>query len=223
MRPDGATITEMAKAVDAPISSVQGFINGLVATGYLNESDRRYRLGAGPYVLALRSRGSPGGIATHADLETLSQQTGCDVLVAIRVGDDLVYVDEVGSSTYLQYLSRTRSRRPLTDTVAGHIFLSRMAPDELDYFLASQSDHDKVSTILHEIDNIRRDGVLVRLQSWRTDAATIGVPIDDQHGRIVEVLLLGGDRTAIEPRVSELVSALEAARNEWCRRRANVP
>lgn len=36
----GMTLTAVAKALDAPISSTQGLFNGLVAVGYLDERNR---------------------------------------------------------------------------------------------------------------------------------------------------------------------------------------
>ena len=47
----GLTLTAVAKALNAPVSSVHGLLNGLVAVGYLDERDRIYTLGTAPYLL----------------------------------------------------------------------------------------------------------------------------------------------------------------------------
>ncbi|MCU1513329.1 MAG: IclR family transcriptional regulator, partial [Microbacteriaceae bacterium] len=49
----GLTLTELSKAADAPVSSTQGLVNGLVATGFLEERSRSYILGTAPYLLNL--------------------------------------------------------------------------------------------------------------------------------------------------------------------------
>jgi DNA-binding IclR family transcriptional regulator len=53
--PEGATLTQLARWVDAPVSSVQKLVDGLVAVGYLDEAGRRYRLGPAPSVLSIRA------------------------------------------------------------------------------------------------------------------------------------------------------------------------
>ena len=53
----GVSLAELAERLDAPKSSIQELTNGLLATGYLVERDRRFTLGPGPFVLSIRTVG----------------------------------------------------------------------------------------------------------------------------------------------------------------------
>ena len=95
-RPGGVTLTGLAHAVGAPVSSVQKLVDGLTAVGFLDEHDRRYALGPAPYVLALRAGLPPVQTVRHARLERLADRLGVPVLLAVRLGDDAVHVDRAG-------------------------------------------------------------------------------------------------------------------------------
>jgi DNA-binding IclR family transcriptional regulator len=49
----GMTFAELARALDAPKSSVHGFVQGLLANGWLYETNRRFYLGPAVYALTL--------------------------------------------------------------------------------------------------------------------------------------------------------------------------
>jgi DNA-binding IclR family transcriptional regulator len=70
----GMTFAELARALDAPKSSVHGFLGGLLAKGWLYEADRRYYLGPAVYGLTMASGHIRAGLVTHADLAALSAE-----------------------------------------------------------------------------------------------------------------------------------------------------
>src|SRR6266550_8022222 len=72
----GMTFAELARTLDAPKSSVHGFISGLLANGWLYEQDRSFYLGPAVYGLTLASGHIRAGLVTHADLATLHEETG---------------------------------------------------------------------------------------------------------------------------------------------------
>lgn len=49
----GLTLKAVADALQAPMSSTQQLLSGLVATGYLDSDGKRYVLGPGPRILTL--------------------------------------------------------------------------------------------------------------------------------------------------------------------------
>jgi DNA-binding IclR family transcriptional regulator len=51
----GITLAALARALEAPKSSVHGFVRGLLAEGWLYEQDHRFYLGPAVYGLALAS------------------------------------------------------------------------------------------------------------------------------------------------------------------------
>ena len=48
----GVSLAELSTRLDAPKSSIQELTNGLLATGYLVERERRFLLGPGAFVLS---------------------------------------------------------------------------------------------------------------------------------------------------------------------------
>jgi DNA-binding IclR family transcriptional regulator len=112
-RHEGTTLSELAKDVSAPVSSMQGLVNGLVATGFLDRNGSRYFLGPAPYVLTLQARQNMSRLVQRSDLATLAEDGGYTVLFAVRIGDDAVTIDEAGNQPLLQYLAKTRQRVPL--------------------------------------------------------------------------------------------------------------
>ena len=120
LSPRGVSLAELAAALDAAKSSVQELTNGLLARGYLIECDRRFHLGPGPFILAVRANKLAAVSLDHEFVAELSRLLGCTVLVGVRVGDAIVFTDLVGEeSPSLTFVARTHARRPLYTSAAG--------------------------------------------------------------------------------------------------------
>lgn len=72
----GISFAELTRALDAPKSSVHGFIRGLQAKGWLYENNRQFYLGPAIYGLTLAGGHIPAGQVTQADLDALHKETG---------------------------------------------------------------------------------------------------------------------------------------------------
>ena len=217
-RPEGCTLTELATALDAPKSSIQGFVNGLVHTGYLDEHDRRYLLGPAPYMLTLRANRMPARTVTHEDLVALNERSGLTVLLGIRVGQHVVYVDDAGEGAYLQFVARTRARRPLLETAAGQVLLAVLPEDELHRFLQRHPDHAAVERYLDALPEIRKSGVAINEASPTTRTSGIARQVRDRAGHVVASVTLTGGPDDVLPRVAELSTLLGTATERWARR-----
>jgi len=219
LEPNGLTLTMLAKLIDAPTSSVQGFVNGLVACGYLLEVDRRYYLGPGPYILTLRANRMPARTVDHQDLVALAGRTDCSVLLGVRMGDDVVYVDEVGDSPEVQFVAKARARRPLLETASGKIVLADMPEADLLRFLRNSPDRDLVTTFLREVPMIRETGIAVNPKSPIAGGSAIGARVEDNQGELVAAVTLVGRTEEIQPRFDELAGILTEATASWNNRR----
>ncbi|MGW6461910.1 IclR family transcriptional regulator, partial [Streptomyces sp. NPDC055078] len=177
--PGGLSLADLAKAIDAPKSSLHGFANGLVYAGYLMEHDQRYFLGPGPTVLSLRANRLLSGTVSHDDLAALHERSGCNVLLGVRVGHHIVYTDEVGDVPSLEYVARTRKNRPMLTTGAGRALLAFLGEDELYAVLAAQPDQDAVTRYLDDVDTIRRAGYAVNAVSPSGRGSSVAAPVLD--------------------------------------------
>ena len=159
------TLTELARALDAAKSSVQELTNGLLARGYLVEEDGHFHLGPGPFILAARANKLAALSVDHRFVVEMSEVLGCTVLVGVRVGDTIVFVDHVGEeSPGLTHVARTHARRPLYTSAAGKTLLANLPDAEMYRLLdlAGPQQAGEVRQFLTELPEIRSRGA--RLQ-----------------------------------------------------------
>lgn len=220
-RPAGASLTQLARAVGAPVSSVQKLVDGLVAVGYLDESDRRYRLGPAPYVLSLRAGRRPVPGARHRDLVELAERVGVPVLLAVRVGGDAVYVDWAGADEPFDYALSARVRGPLADTAAGRVLLAHL-PEPVRWEIvqaARPEDPAAAVALLEDSERIRRIGRETGTSGpLLPGAVAVAVPVREEDGARSEVVaaLAAADRTgALVTRTDAVAAVLTGAVAEW--------
>lgn len=213
----GCTLAELAKKLEAPKSSVQGFVNGLVEVGYVSEQNRRYFLGPAPFMLTQRAHRVPLGAVRHEDLLDLSAETECSVLLGILVGRDLVYIDHVGVGTAETYMARTRPRRPTLRVAAGRLLVALMAPAEMYDFL-DREDPDLVNDFLSHVDRIRAERVSVSERSIAPQISAIAIPVTDSSDTAFAALVIAGEPDDVLPRRDELVPLMRKHADSWARR-----
>ncbi|GAA3979872.1 IclR family transcriptional regulator [Actinomadura viridis] len=211
----GLTLTELAQELEAAKSSVQELTNGLVATGYLIEDRKRYRLGPGPYVLTLAGQRSPARLVGHDDLVALAERTGTIALLAIRLGDAFVYVDETAVNGRIDFYARSRRRRPLLRAAAGRVILADLDPAERDDLLRTLEDSrpDDVDRFLRELPGILERGYAVTHEESVPGIHAIAAPLHDRQGRFLAAITLTveSDGDLIDSLGPELLATIE----EW--------
>ncbi|MDQ0381026.1 IclR family transcriptional regulator [Amycolatopsis thermophila] len=216
----GTTLTEFARELDAPLSSIQGLVNGLVATGYLDERDRRYTLGPAPFLLT-RLAGRPTvTTVTHEDLVALHDETGMTAVLAIVVGSDLYYVDYASSDPRYAYLAEGFVRRSLIRTSTGWVLLAGMDKRDLWAQISAlpPDETDRVDRFLADLAQIQRDG-LVAAPGASTEADGVSVAVVE-GGKTVAAVGVMGSYDEVARRRSELVEVLTRRRREWAAREA---
>ena len=131
----GMTFADLARALDAPRSSVHGFIRGLLANGWLYEDKHRFYLGPAVYSLNIASGHIRAGLVTHADLEQLHRKSGVTVFLGVRVGEHVIYIDEAGTDSLTGFAARSNIRRTLLATAGGKVLLASRPQAERDAYL----------------------------------------------------------------------------------------
>lgn len=217
---DGLTLSALAVRLDAPVSSIQKLVNGLVATGYLSEVELRYRLGPAVHVLAVRSGDPPAQHVRHADLERLHAAADAPVLLAIRVGHDAVYVDWAGTDEPFDYALARRLRSPLTDTAAGRVLMAHMTAPERREWLAATfgADEEGALAALRTAARIRAAG-MERGPSGPVlpDVRTVAVPVH-ANGSVVAAVSIAHHLPGTGEVLDRYEAVLRAASTEWERR-----
>ncbi len=197
----GIGFAELARALDAPKSSVHGFIRGLQAKGWLYESDRRFYLGPAIYGLTLASGRIRAGQVSQADLDALHKETGMTVFLGVEAGDHLIYIGESGTDSLTGFAARSNIRRQLISTAGGKALLAAKPDSERDAYLRRQQSEnaEAVSEFLAEFAEIRKTGIS---RNFRHHGSQIGLAsvLRDEGGESVAAVTLAGQATDVEPR-----------------------
>ncbi|MBM7365376.1 helix-turn-helix domain-containing protein [Gordonia hydrophobica] len=217
-RSEGASLTEIARHVGAPVSSVQGLVNGLVATGYLDERSRVYRLGAAPHFLNLvAGRGAVNRIV-HDDLVRLHERTGrTSVVLAVAIGSDIVYIDHVSDDPRTAYLAERFLRRSLIRTSSGLVLMADWEPRDLWAYLETLGDDDqsRVRLLLDELESIRATDMSV-LPNIAEDPELDGISIAVREGdRVVAAVGVVGRHADLARDREQIITALREQAMEW--------
>ena len=218
----GMSLADLARVVDAPKSSLFGFVKGLVSRGWLYEANNRFYLGPAAYGLTLVSGHIRAGAVTQADINLLHQQTGLTVLLGMPCGDHLVWVAEAGIDRISQFDAHSDIRRSLLTTAGGKAVLAARTEAERSAYLRRHSSEDAahVYNFLQELDEIRRTGIArnVRLAGARSALATV---LRDQKGGVVASVSMVGRTEDVQPRLAELQRTLLNHVDAWQQRSAS--
>lgn len=210
--PRGLSLTRLAAAIDAPVSSVQKLVYGLVAVGLLSEHEGRYVVGPAANVLAHRA-GQPAITSpTREDLARLHERTGAAALLAVRLGDHAVNVVTVGLPDSAAYADTLRWRHPLQVTAGGRV-LAAYLPEPVRLAWVAETfadDREGAMRLLDELQEIREVG-LARGPSGplRPDLDSVAVPVR-RDGEVVASVALARPRETGGWSLDDLAGVLRA-------------
>lgn len=172
------TLSALARELDAPKSSVHGFVRGLCAEGYLTEVADGYVLGSG--VAHVLGPAENSVVLLIEDvLAEISARTGETVTVAVRVGASVVYVHSLAADYEVCYAPRLKVRRPLLPTSSGKLFFA-LAPRPGDPELLASFDPVTRVRLETELPAIRDSGIAFNQGETVPDvsAAAVAVFVD---------------------------------------------
>lgn len=135
-------ITDLAAALRLPKTTVHRLAAQLERLGYLQREPGGRRLTIAPALVGLATdllTASTRLAPRHAVLEALSQQVEESCSLAVRVGYEIVYLDDVTAASPLAFHFQAGQRAPLHCTSIGKLYLARMSKQELDRYLTSGS------------------------------------------------------------------------------------
>ena len=205
----GITFAELARALDAPKSSVHGFVRGLMAKGWLYETDKHFYLGPAIYGLTLASGQMQAGSVTQADLEKLHAATGLAVFLGVQAGDDLIYISVAGADAQTGFSARSNIRRNLLDAAGGKAFLAERSDAERDGYLRRRdpSEAEFVSRFLAELRDIKRTRIATNTKYGGVQFA-LATTVRNHFGEVVSEITLVGPADDMMPREAELRETL---------------
>jgi DNA-binding IclR family transcriptional regulator len=216
----GMTFVELARALEAPKSSVYGFIQGLLAKGWLYEDGRRFYLGPAVYGLTLASGQIRAGLVTHDDLAKLNNATGLAVFLGVQAGDHLIYVAEAGSDAVVSFEARANIHRAMLATAGGKALLAARPQVEREAFLRRHAAEgpELVAKFLQECEEIRRTRISMNLRA-NVGRFAVATTVNNQSGQAVASVTLVGPIDDVQPRSEELSKLLLKSVSAWSQRK----
>ncbi len=212
----GVPLGELARRLEAPKSSIQELTNGLLASGYLVETDGRFLLGPAAFVLSLYTAGFSLRRIEHEQLEIAQARVGVPLFVGIRVGDDQVWVDRVGEDLLMDYTWRNHPRRPLLTGATGKIILANLHTAERNDFLhrMAQTEPENVATFLEELNEIRATRLAYNYGGTFPNRFAVATPLIGPDGVFLAAIGAAGDE-GIADRLPEVGARLLEAVRCW--------
>lgn len=215
----GMTFAELVRALDAAKSSVYGFLQGLLAKGWLYEEQNRFYLGPAVYGLTLASGHIRAGLVTHPDLVALHEATGLAVFLGVQAGENLIYIAEAGADPVEGFEARTNIRRKLLHTAGGKALLAAKSDVERESFLRRQGDEEKeaVQEFLVEFTDIRRTRIATNVRRGGSRFA-IATVVHSLSGEPVAAITLVGPASKAQSRADKLGKMLIKHVDAWAKR-----
>lgn len=205
---DGMRLGELSAAIGAPKSSVHGLAKGLVATGYFREANGRYF--AGPAVSSLIAFG-PTTLPSvyHHALEELKESWNETAMIAMLVGESVVYLDAVESDAFIRAAPRLNTRLPLWPRSSGKCFLAFMEPRRLEMYLRRhQPDRGDAERVRDELAQVRAMGVAFNIGGSVEDHVGIASPIVIPGAPATVAIAVAGPRNRMKDRVDAIAERL---------------
>lgn len=210
------SLSDIARAIGAPVSSCFGLVNTLEKRGYLYSFGTRRAFYPTRKMLENVRR-----IAVHdplADiarpaLEALSERSGETVLFARRAGEQVVYVDVIESSHKIRYAAQAGEFYPLHCSASGKAILANLPAKDRDALLAhlrleKVTPHTitRKAALLKELALSTQRGWFVNRGEHIADVMAIAVPVD-VHGEAC-ALVVAGPMQRIEDKFDKHLKAL---------------
>lgn len=207
--PRGIRLADGVAALDAPTSSVHSLLRGLVAVGYLHESDGRYRVGPALGILLGRSAPEHLVAAVRPELERLAAETGETAILGTRVGDSVAYLDQVESSEPIRYAAPLHERRSLERTSIGKLYLAQCSAAELRRVLGPVGGGE-AEALRAELEEVRRSGTAYNRQETVVGivAAASGIRAE---GRLIAAVSVAGPGARMSPKLEAVATAVRAS------------
>src|SRR5579864_632714 len=219
------TLSEIAKDVGLPKSTLLRLVQELVARGFLR------RTAHGEYAVSLKMW-QIGCNAFNAEairdevlplLRGLVDRTGETAHYAAYEDGCAVYVEKVDGLHPIRSYTAVGGRSPAYATATGKALLAWRDEREIAevgrraqrWTEATSASADEV---LRAAAETRRLGYAVNRGEWRASVWGIAAPVFDRHGKVISAVGISGPRDRVEPNVDAFAEAVSAAAKELSRR-----
>jgi DNA-binding IclR family transcriptional regulator len=190
-------ISDVARAVDLPVSTVARLLGTLESLGAVVRVDEggTYAIGAGIRALADATDASTALVArARPVLAELVARTGETSGVSVIEDDEVVYLDHVETAHEVTLRDWTGARLPLHVVSSGLVLLASQPPATVDAYLARPLARPTVRTmtqparIKRRLATIRREGHVWTTGEFDDGITSVAAPVVDGSGVTVAAI-----------------------------------
>lgn len=229
----GSRLSEVTESVGLGKATVHRLLGALVDVGFVeyDDTERQYRLGYALFTLGASARRFHLVDMARPGLVRLAAATGDTVYLSVRDGDEAVCVDRCTGSFPIRTLTLDiGDRRPLGIGAGSMALLAFDSDEEIARVLrvnslARQDYHGfDDDTLRRMIADARRRGFAFNDGRIVSAMTAIGVPVQDEDGRVLAALSIAAIRERMEGgRLDELAAFLRDEASELATALASRP
>ncbi|WP_167138142.1 IclR family transcriptional regulator [Diaminobutyricimonas sp. TR449] len=177
------SLTEIAEGSNLPLSTAHRLVSELTDWGLLYRGTHgRYQLGIRLWELA-QNAWRPLRETARPFIQDLFSLTGETAHLAVREGNEVLYIDRVYGSKRVPRASRVGGRLPMHATAVGKVILAFEEEWVRSAYLDRQLEHRTPHThvdprrFADELTQIREQGYATTLEEVRLGSCSIAVPV----------------------------------------------
>ena len=190
----GLSLSDIARHVDLPRSTVQRIVQSLADGGFLVSEGRSRSIALGPDLLAMGADATANVFElAHPFLKELAEQTGETVDLARLNRDHMIFINQVPGAHRLRAVSAVGDVFPLHCTANGKVALALLNETQLHKALSGKltafthntiTDH---AALLTEISAVKSGAVAVDNEEHSLGICAIGAGFTDKARQIYAV------------------------------------
>lgn len=196
------TLTEIAKALDWPKSTVHGLIATLRDYYYVDQSSITgcYRLGVRLFELGnIVARSWDIRTLAMPAMQNLNSKLGEMVQLATEDKGEVLYLEKLDSTQMLRIVSDIGARLPMHCTGLGKVLLAYKKPTEIKWILSKHGMAPMTARTITDREMLERELIAVRRQGYAIDDREImdslrcvAAPIYDRNGDVTYAISVSG-------------------------------
>lgn len=199
--PPGLGVTEIARRVNLPKSTVARFLSTLERVKAIERltGGAGYTIGARLMALVSQVPFSRHLVTVaHPFLQELTQASGETSHLCLPDGNQTLYIDQVNSFHQIQIQDWIGSRFPLHVVSNGKIFLAYWSEAQLEQYLTRPLEKFAQNTITdptalrQHLKEIQAQGYAWTYQEFDNEVAGLAAPIWNERGQVVASVSVGG-------------------------------
>lgn len=195
-----ASLSDIARAIDTPKSSLLDVLNTLVALGHVEHDGKLYRVGPQATTLAARLMGNNSLIyAASPTLESLASVTGENVALARFDADQrmLVYTHKIDGTHPIRFNMEVGDQRDLYSSNGGRVILANQSDAWIRAYLRetplkayTPNTLTDPTKIWERIREVRSRGADYSIEEMSEGGAGFSAPIYNADGHMISVLVI---------------------------------